>query len=332
MVYVPGWLSHLELDLENVPARHFFEDLASFTRLIRFDKRGTGMSDREEPSVSLEDRVADIGAVMDAVGAERASLFGYSEGGAMAMVFAAMYPERVDKLILFASHAGKVTGSPDFPCGYESHEVIERMRFMVQHQWGEGATIEVLAPSMASHRMARQAREWMARYERTAATPGAALAHFEFNMHNDARRFLPAVVAPTLVLHRRGDPLVPVCNAECLASAIPNAKLVIVDGDDHAPFVGDAARVVEEVASFLGQSWSSSRAGSSAISTDDLGALTPAEFRVAEAVAAGLTNPQIAETLNLSRHTVESHLKRIYAKLGITRVELATRVSQVPRG
>jgi pimeloyl-ACP methyl ester carboxylesterase/DNA-binding CsgD family transcriptional regulator len=333
LVYVPGWLSHLELDVESVASRRFFEDLETFSRLTRFDKRGTGMSDREDTAVSLEDRVADIGAVMDAVGAQRASLFGYSEGGAMAAVFAAMYPERVDKLVLFASHAGKVTGSPDFPCGYESHDVIARMRSIVENNWGEGGTLEILAPSVWSHRMGPQAREWMARYERAAATPGAALAHFEFNMHNDARRFLPEIAAPTLVLHRRDDPLVPVCNAEYLAAAIPNAQLVIVDGEDHAPFMGDTARVVDEVGAFLGdRSRTHARARRPpVIATDDVHALTPAEYRIAEAVAAGLTNPQIAEALHLSRHTVESHLKRIYAKLGITRVELATRIARVPR-
>jgi pimeloyl-ACP methyl ester carboxylesterase/DNA-binding CsgD family transcriptional regulator len=326
LVYVPGWLSHLELELELAPARRFYEELARFCCLIRFDKRGTGMSDGEVPGVSLQDRVADIAAVMDATGNDRASLFGYSEGGAMAAAFAARHPERVDKLILFGSHAGKVTGSPDFPCGYESDDVVAFMRSVVEHRWGEGASLEWLSPSTwSSPRHAAGARAWMAKFERTAASPGAARAHFEFNMLNDVRPLLARITAPTLILHRRGDQFVPVCNAEYLAENIADARLLIVDGEDHSPYVGDAVRIVDEVSMFLtgSPSTASHRPWPTGAGVD---ALTPAEYRVAEAVAEGLTNPQIASALHLSRHTVESHLKRIYAKLGVSRVELAALV------
>ena len=182
LVYVPGWVSHLEMEWDNVLARRFYEQLASFTRLIRFDKRGTGMSDREELSVGLEQRIDDIVAVMDAAGSATASLFGFSEGGAMAAAFAARHPERVERLILFASHGGRVTGGEDFPCGYEAESAIAWMREVVQTRWGQGASMEHLAPSMWSHRQAEQAKVWMARFERMAATPGAALAHFDFNL------------------------------------------------------------------------------------------------------------------------------------------------------
>jgi pimeloyl-ACP methyl ester carboxylesterase/DNA-binding CsgD family transcriptional regulator len=331
LVYVPGWVSHLELEWDNVLARRFYEDLASFTRLIRFDKRGTGMSDREEPTVRLERRIDDIVAVMDAAGSERASLFGFSEGGAMAAAFAARHPERVERLVLFASHGGRVTGGDDFPCGYEAESAIAWMREVVASRWGQGASMEHLAPSMWRHRQAEQAKAWMARFERMAATPGAALAHFDFNLTNDVRAVLPSNAAPTLVLHRRDDRFVPLCNGEHLAAAIPDARLVVVDGEDHVPWVGDAARIVDEVELFL-TGRQRARTTTSAVAADPLGSLTPAEHRVAEAVAEGLTNPQIAEALHLSRHTVESHLKRIYAKLGVTRVELATLVSRGPGG
>jgi len=331
-VYVPGWLSHVELEMENVLARRFYEEMASFCRLIRFDKRGTGMSDREVPAVSLEDRIDDIRAVMAAAGSERASLFGFSEGGTMAAVFAARHPELVDRLVLFASHAGKVIGSDDFPCGYEAEDAIGWMRAVVQTRWGEGASLERLAPSMWRHRQRAQAQEWMARFERMAASPGAALDHFEFNMQNDARAELPSIKAPTLVLHRSRDHFVPMCNGEYLASAIPNAKLVVLDGDDHVPYVGDARRVLDEIEEFLCGTTSDRNREPAArpIAADRLGTLTPAEFRIAEAVADGLTNPEIAATLHLSRHTVESHLKRIYSKLGVNRVELAALVARGP--
>jgi pimeloyl-ACP methyl ester carboxylesterase/DNA-binding CsgD family transcriptional regulator len=329
LVYVPGWVSHLEMEMENVLARRFYDDLASFTRLIRFDKRGTGMSDRESPSVGLEERIDDIRAVMDASDSKTASLFGFSEGGAMAAAFAARYPERVERLVLFASHGGRVTGGEDFPCGYEAESAIAWMRDVIRTRWGQGASLEHLAPSMWSHRQAKQAREWMARFERMAATPGAALAHFDFNLTNDVRALLPSISAPTLVLHRRGDRFVPLCNGEHLASTIPHARLVVIEGEDHVPYVGDAARVVEEVEQFL-TGRRRLRTGSSSVGSDALNSLTAAEHRVAEAVAEGLSNPQIAEALHLSRHTVESHLKRIYAKVGGNRVELATLVRRGP--
>ena len=333
LVYVPGWVSHLELEMENVLSRRFYEALASFTRLIRFDKRGTGMSDRELQSLTLEDRIEDIAAVMDAVGSERASLFGLSEGGTMGMVFAARYPERVERLILFASHAGKVTGSSDFPCGYEADPAIAWMHEVVRARWGDGLSLEHLAPSMWRHRRRPQAQEWMARYERMAATPGAALAHLEFNMGNDSRSVLPNVAAPTLVLHRAGDYFVPLCNAEFLATSIPDSKLVVLDGDDHVPYVGDTGRVVDEIESFLtGTVTHRLSTPTSAITSDRLGTLTPAEYRIAEAVAEGLSNPEIAAALHLSRHTVESHLKRIYLKLGVNRIELAALVGRSAGG
>jgi pimeloyl-ACP methyl ester carboxylesterase len=136
-------------------------------------------------------------SVLDATGIERASLFGFSERGTMAAVFAARHPERVDKLVLFASHAGKVSGSPDFPCGYEVEDVIENC-------WGTGDSLEQLAPSLRKHRQADIARAAHAHFERMAATPGAALAHFRFNLGNDARSVMPHFRAPTLVLHRQG--------------------------------------------------------------------------------------------------------------------------------
>ncbi len=330
LIYIPGWISHLELELENGMSRRFYEALASFTRLVRFDKRGTGMSDRAMTAMSLEQRMDDIRAVQDAAGLERSSLFGYSEGGTMAAMYAARYPERVDKLVLFASHAGKVTGSPDFPCGYQAEPRIRWLEDVIETRWGSGDSLEHLAPTLWHHRQADRARAGMARFERMAATPGAALALFRVNVGNDARSVMPQVRAPTLVLHRAGDRFVPLCNGEHLASAIPNAQLVIVDGDDHLPYVGDVASVVDEVERFLVGSASHAAAlrGHSDSANDPLTLLTAAELRVAECVAQGMANPQIADALHLSRHTVESHLKRIYTKLSVNRLQLAGIVSK----
>ena len=166
----------------------------------------------------------------------------------------------------------------------------------------------------------------MARFERMAATPGAALEHFEFNLGNDSRAALGDIAAPTLILHRSGDYFVPLCNAEYLAASIRDATLIVLDGDDHVPYVGDAATVLDEVERFLSGVVTHRLASSSpaAVGSDRLANLTAAEYRIAEAVAAA--------SLLLSRHTVESHLKRIYAKLAVTRVELAALVARGPSG
>jgi pimeloyl-ACP methyl ester carboxylesterase/DNA-binding CsgD family transcriptional regulator len=325
LVCVPGWLSHLELEMENMLSRRFHETLAAFTRLIRFDKRGTGMSDRVMNSMTLDTRIDDIRAVLDAAGVERASLLGFSEGGTMAAVFAARYPQRVDKLILLGSHAGKVSGSADFPCGYEVEPVIRAITEIVEKQWGSGETLEYFAPTLWHHRQADRAKAGQARFERMAATPAAALAHLQFVTGNDARSALPRVQAPTLVLHRSGDLIVPLCNGEHLAASIPDARLVVLDGDDHLPYVGDVAAVIGEIERFLVGTTNHAdtlKRGTDP-SSDPLTLLTAAELRVAECVARGLDNPAIATDLHLSRHTVESHLKRIYTKLGVTRLQLA---------
>jgi pimeloyl-ACP methyl ester carboxylesterase/DNA-binding CsgD family transcriptional regulator len=325
LVCIPGWISHLELEMENVLSRRFHEALASFSRLVRFDKRGTGMSDRVMGAMSLDSRIDDIRAVLDAAGVQRASLLGYSEGGTMAAVFAARYPERVDKLILLGSHAGKVSGSDDFPCGYEVEPVIRAITEIVEKRWGTGDSLQYFAPTLWHHRQADRAKAGQARFERMSATPGAALAHLQFVTGNDARSELPRVHAPTLVLHRNGDLIVPLCNGEHLAAEIPGARLVVLDGDDHLPYVGDVAAIVREIERFLVRTTVHAEAlkhGSDSRS-DPLTLLTAAELRVAECVAKGMDNPAIAADLHISRHTVESHLKRIYTKLGVTRVRLA---------
>jgi DNA-binding CsgD family transcriptional regulator len=231
---------------------------------------------------------------------------------------------------MLASHAGKVSGGADFLCGYEVEPMIRWITEVVETRWGAGDSLEHLAPSLWRHRQSDRARAGQARFERMAASPGAALAHLRFNLGNDARSVMPRVNAPTLVLHRAGDHFVPLCNGEHLASAIPNAHLVVVDGDDHLPYVGDAASIVDEVERFLVGTTSHAEAlrGHSDSANDPLTLLTAAELRVAECVARGMDNPGIAEALHLSRHTVESHLKRIYTKLAVNRLQLASIVSK----
>jgi DNA-binding CsgD family transcriptional regulator len=248
----------------------------------------------------------------------------------MAAMFAGRYPRRVEKLVLLGSHAGKVSGSPDFQCGYEVEPTIRKIEEIVENRWGFGETLEYFAPTLWRHRQVDRAKAGHARFERMAATPAAALAHLRFIMANDARSALAEVAAPTLVLHRFGDRIVPLCNGEYLASAIGNAHLIVVDGEDHLPYVGDVASIVDEVERFVvgTTSHSAGLRGRSQSAADPLTLLTAAEMRVAECVAQGMPNPEIGDALQLSRHTVESHLKRIYAKLGVNRLQLASIVSR----
>jgi pimeloyl-ACP methyl ester carboxylesterase/DNA-binding CsgD family transcriptional regulator len=248
LVVVPGWVSHLEAEIENPLARAFWDNLASFSRLIRFDKRGTGLSDRNLQGGSLEDRVDEIRAVMDAAGSTRAALFGVSEGGAMAFAFAALHPERTLAIVLYASLAGPMRGSPEFPCGYESEPIAEFMQRAIRDHWGEGTTVHLLAPSTESVEAVQQA---VARYERMAASPGAAAAKLQANIDGDVSHLIPAVRVPALVLHREGDRMVPLCHGSRLAHELADARFVVLPGDDHIPWVGDADRIIDEVREFL---------------------------------------------------------------------------------
>ena len=331
LVYVPGWVSHLELELENGLSRRFYEALASFTRLIRFDKRGTGMSDRATESMALEQRMDDIRAVMDAAEVDRASLLGYlrrrNDGGHLRchlprprrQVGVVRQPRRV-----------RSPGSPDFPCGYEAEPRFGGSSDVSKHIGAQGIPWNTWPRRCGGIGKLIGRAPGHGSFERMAATPGRSTRPLpRFNLGNDARSVMPLVKAETLVLHRAGDRFVPLCNGEHLAGEIPHAHLVIVDGDDHLPYVGDAAAVVREVERFLVGTTHHAEAleHHSAAAGDPLTLLTAAELRVAECVAQGMPNPAIAVALQLSRHTVESHLKRIYTKLGVTRVQLAGIVS-----
>jgi pimeloyl-ACP methyl ester carboxylesterase/class 3 adenylate cyclase len=246
LVFVPGFLSHLDLQWADPRAARFLEKLASFSRLIMYDKRGIGLSDPVAGPPSLEDRIADTRAVMDAAGSERAALVGFSEGGPMSVLFAATYPERTRALVLCGTYA---TGSvdPDVnPSGARWGEQIQRMRAAIEH-WGEGQTLALLGPSADTH------RDRIARgvFERSAASPQMVRLLVESNLiGTDVRALLPSIRVPTLVLHRQ-DEFIPVEGAHYLAERIPGAKLVVLPGTDHIPFFGDGTGYVEEIEEFL---------------------------------------------------------------------------------
>jgi pimeloyl-ACP methyl ester carboxylesterase len=224
LVFVSGWVSHVEMAWEVPPLARFLRRLAGFARLIFIDKRGTGLSDplpRDRPP-TLEERIDDVRVVMDAVGSERAALLGISEGGPMTLLFAATHPERTTALILFGTFARIVNG--------------------------DGYLARFVGPSLASDPAMLEAT---ARYERMAASPRVAVELLRLNVAVDVRHVLPSIRVPTLVLHRRDERFVPVENGRYLAAHIPGARMVELAGTDHLFFAGDVDALVDEIEEFV---------------------------------------------------------------------------------
>ena len=248
LVFVMGWVSHLEYFWAEPSFARFLTRLASFSRLILFDKRGTGLSDRvpvtELPT--LEQRMDDVRAVMDAVGSERAALCGVSEGGPMCSLFAATYPEKTIALVMIGTYAKRIRDD-DYPWAPTADE-RERFYETMQRDWGGPVGLDERAPSMADD---AHFREWWATYLRMGASPGAALALTKMNAGIDVRHVLPSIRIPTLVLHREGDLCLKAKEGRYVASHIPGSKYVELPGVDHLPFVGDQDEILDEIEEFL---------------------------------------------------------------------------------
>lgn len=244
LVMVPGFISHLELDWTNPWIDAYLGALMSFARIIRFDKRGTGMSDPVPGVPTLEERMEDVRAVMDAAGSETAAILGLSEGGPMAALFAATYPERTSALILYGSFACGGAEPEEGGITKENYPAI----LEILDDWGEGRITELFAPSVVSD---ESTRRLIGTYERMAASPGMAKALILAANEIDVRGVLPSIRVPTLVLHRRDELVSPVAAARYMARAIPGARLVELPGSDHAPWVGDREALVNEIEEFL---------------------------------------------------------------------------------
>jgi pimeloyl-ACP methyl ester carboxylesterase len=246
LVYIPGWVSNIEIFWEEPALARFLTRLASFCRLILFDKRGTGLSDRVAEMPSLEVRMDDARAVLDAVGSERAALFGSSEGGVMCALFAATYPSRTSALVMHGSYA-RLTSAPGYPWGSTAEE---RGAFIDQgvREWGGPLGIDDRAPSMAHEERFRQ---WWARHLRLSVSPTAFATLSRMNAQIDIRHVLPAIRVPTLILHSVNDRSMDVGHSRYVAERIPGAKLVESSGPDHVPWLSDAGLVADEIEEFL---------------------------------------------------------------------------------
>jgi class 3 adenylate cyclase len=248
LVYVPGFISHLDLQWTLPEAAATFRRLASFSRLILFDKRGTGLSDPTPGVPALEERMEDLHAVLDAVGSEQAALFGVSEGGPMSILFAATYPERTTAMVLYGS-------TPDY--SYSGMLSDSRRRIydeawrkagsMVEH-WGEGESIDLFGPSIAEDEGRRRG---VGLYERASASPAMISSVLAAVSDVDVTSILPVIDVPTLILHRADDPVMLVEGARFAAKRIPGARYVELAGNDHMPWLGDADALLDEVEQFL---------------------------------------------------------------------------------
>jgi pimeloyl-ACP methyl ester carboxylesterase len=248
LVFVMGWVSHLDYFWEEPLFARFLRRLASFSRLILFDKRGTGLSDRvpSDQLPTLEERMDDVRAVMDAVGSKRAALMGISEGGPLCALFAATYPERTAALVMFGTYARRIE-APDYPWA-PSAEEHERFLEEVESGWGGPVGLAGRAPSLVDD---ERFRRWWSTYLRMSVSPGAAVALTRMNSQIDVRGVLPTIGVPTLIIHRTGDRTLSVEGARYMAERIPGAKLVELPGEDHLPFVGDQDGVLEAIEEFL---------------------------------------------------------------------------------
>jgi pimeloyl-ACP methyl ester carboxylesterase/DNA-binding winged helix-turn-helix (wHTH) protein len=246
LVFIMGWVSHLEYFWAEPSFARFLLRLASFSRLILIDKRGTGLSDRVTELPTLEQRMDDVRAVMDQVGSSYAALLGVSEGGPMCALFAATYPEKTRALVMIGTYA-KRRWDPEYPWG-PTDEAREAFFNRIRDEWGGPIGLEERAPTVAQD---PAFRSWWATYLRMGASPGAALALTRMNAEIDIRDILPSIRVPTLVLHRHHDQLLKIEEGRYVASRIPGARFVELPGEDHLPFVGDQDALIDEIERFV---------------------------------------------------------------------------------
>jgi pimeloyl-ACP methyl ester carboxylesterase len=251
LVYVPGWVSNIELMWDEPAMARFLERLASFSRLILFDKRGTGLSDRvsNDKLPTLEERMDDVRAVLEEVGSSRAALFGHSEGGNMCVLFAATYPERTAALVTLGCFARRRDPDDDYPWA-PTAENREKTARDIERNWGHlrPEDVEYYAPSrLGDDQFVRNLEQYL----RRSASPGAAAALLRMNSYIDIREVLPTIRVPTLVLHRTGDHDVNVAEGRYLASKIPGARFVELPGDDHWISAGNPDEIADEIEAFV---------------------------------------------------------------------------------
>jgi pimeloyl-ACP methyl ester carboxylesterase len=296
LVHAPGWLTHLELSWAMPSERALYESLAQGRTVVRYDKVGCGLSGAAERVPSLELELETLDAVVQAVGASRFDLFGASLGAAVAAAWAAGHPARVERLVLYG---GWVRGADIAAAGVREHVLG-----LIAEHWGLGSDVlaDIFAPDADA-----ATRAAFVRYQGEATTPQTARAMLALAYDLDITDLLAKIQAPTLVVHRDHDRAAPVEQGRLLAAGIPDARLEVLPGRNHLPYIGDQDAIVQALRRFLGLSPLRSVPGAS---------VTPRQYEVAQLVAQGLTNRDIAGRLGISERSAESHVERIRDRLG----------------
>ena len=246
LVFVPGFISHIENYWDEPNLARWLRKLGSFCRVILFDKQGTGLSDRSSKPPGMDERMDDVRAVMDAAGIEKAAIFGISEGGSLATLFAASHPDRSKALILYGAFAHFTSWVP-------TQEALDGLFQYIDTAWGSGESLPMFAPTMKDD---LALKEWWGKFERLGGSPGAVKKIMRLNSQIDITDILPTVNVPTLIIHRKDDVTVNVEGGRLLAERIPNAKYVELPGVDHMPMVGENPnRILDEMAQFLTGEW-----------------------------------------------------------------------------
>ncbi len=322
LVFNPGFVTHLEATWEEPRLAHFLFRLASFSRVLLFDKRGTRLSDPVDRPTTVEERMDDIRAVMDSAGSDRAALLGISEGGPLCVLFAVSHPGRTAALVLHSSYA-RLLRDDDYPWGWSPQFFEAFLAALDRVYSGDSHVVEQANPSVIGD---GRYQAWWRHYLRISASPAMARALMQMRAEIDVRDQLAQVSVPTLLLHRVDERWVDVGQSRYLAAHIPGAKLVELPGADHRPWLGDAETVLHEIERFL---TGSVRRPRRALWQAGPQALSRREREVVRLALAGERAADIARQLFVSERTVESHLASAYAKLGVrSRVELARRADE----
>jgi pimeloyl-ACP methyl ester carboxylesterase/DNA-binding CsgD family transcriptional regulator len=327
LIRVTNWLTHLNLDWESPVWHHWFKALSQGQQLVRYDARGTGLSDRKVDRLSLDAWIQDLAAVVDALQIDRFPLLGLCQGGAIAVAYAARYPERVTRLVLYDSYVQGAfvqrTQDPIYPgdarvsqrTTLDKAREAEVLAGMIEVGWGrEAAAFRQVFTNLLIPGATTEQQRWFAELQRRTVSPRTAARLWRLFHTLDVRQLAPQVTAPTLVLHVRGDRMVPFEQGLELASLIPNAHFAPLEGRNHILRPDEPAwpRFLSEVRDFLGTHMPQSSRGDLPA---DFAALTPRECEVLDLLARGLTNSEIAEHLVISPKTVRNHVTRVYSKL-----------------
>ena len=311
LVRVNNWFTHLELDWDNPVWRHWSEALAERRTLVRYDPRGSGLSDRDVADFSLDALVSDVKAVVDALGLRRVPLIGLCQGGVIAAAYAARHPERVSRLVLYDSYLhGAFAGDAPEYLAKQAHAFAQ----LIELGWGRkvGAFREMFANLLMPDAASQQVK-WVSELQRRSASPATACSLWNVFNTFDIRTEAPKVTAPTLVFHVRGDAMVPFEAGRRLAAAIPNARFVPLEGRNHILRADEPAWPVfkKELNDFLGADEPADESPA-----DKFSELTAREKVILDCIARGLTNPQIAADLRIAEKTVRNHITSLFSKLG----------------